>query len=103
MGNKFWTLQKILLRIRTQQKQENSNRTINIEPRIYIETQNQFHKTPIIIKNNTSQPYFKREIVTHQSRSQKQFNDKTEKEQVKLSEEWTNISEKLNLKFQKWS
>ena len=36
--------------------QENSNRRITVFPRKYIETENQFQKTPVIIKNYTSQP-----------------------------------------------
>ena len=32
-------------------------------------------KTPVAIKNYTSQPVFKRKIVTQQSKSQKEFND----------------------------
>ena len=31
-------------------------------------------KTPVAIKNYTSQPGFKRKIVTQQSKSQKEFN-----------------------------
>ena len=41
--------------------QENSNRTITAFPRKYIEKENQLQKTPVIIKNYTSQPDFKRE------------------------------------------
>ena len=76
------------------------NRTITVFPRKIIEKENQFQRTPVIIKNYTSRPDFKREIVTHQSKSQKVFNDKIEKEQLKLSEELNKIREKLNQKFQ---
>ena len=41
--------------------QENSNRIITAFPRKYIEKENQLQKTPVIIKNYTSQPDFKRE------------------------------------------
>ena len=41
--------------------QENSNRTITAFPRKHIEKENQLQNTPVIIKNYTSQPDFKRE------------------------------------------
>ena len=46
--------------------QENSNRTIPVFPRKYIETGNCFQKSLVIIKIYKSQPCFKREIVTQQ-------------------------------------
>ena len=64
--------------------QENPNRTITVFPLKCIETENQFQKTPVIIKKYTSQSDFKRETVTHQSKSQKEFNNMIEKEQMKL-------------------
>ena len=38
---------------------ENPNRTITVLPRKCIEIEKQFQKTPVIIKNYTSQPDFK--------------------------------------------
>ena len=53
-------------------------------------------KTPVAIKNYTSQPGFKRKIVTQQSKSQKEFNDTIRKKQKqrKNLEELTKISKK---------
>ena len=50
---------------------ENWNGTITVFPQKCIETENQFQKNQVKIKNYTSQPDFKREIVTQQSKSQK--------------------------------
>ena len=80
------------------------HKKIGIEQSLFFlenaETENQFQKTPVMIKNYTSQRDCKREIVNHQSKFVKKFNDKIEKEQAKLSEELSKINEKSNQIFQ---
>ena len=65
-----------------------------------METENQFQKTPVIIKKLHISTRFKRDIVTLRCKYQKEFGDKIVKEQLKVSRELTKISEKLNPKFQ---
>ena len=64
-----------------------------------METENQFQKTPVIIKKLHISTRFKRDIVTLRCKYQKEFGDKIVKEQLKVSRELTKISEKLNQSF----
>lgn len=65
-----------------------------------VDTENQFQTTPVIIKKLHIPTNFKPEIVTQQSKSEKAFNDKIKKEEVKLLEKLTKISEKVSQKLQ---
>lgn len=64
-----------------------------------VDTENQFQTTPVIIKKLHIPTNFKPEIVTQQSKPEKAFNDKIKKEEVKLLEKLTKISEKVSQKL----